>query len=76
MGITLVGVDYSTGAESCNGGKRLLAWDQRLLEIFGGAPCRFGIFWSGSMSVRDVDATDWITGEDMTFGYVGSRWTE
>ena len=46
-GLTPVGIDCGGGAESCGGGKGLLAQDGRLLQIFGQGKCWFEIFGSG-----------------------------
>ena len=51
-GITSVEIDCGAGSESCGGGKRLLAWEKIMLEIFGWGPCWFGIF--GSVSTRQL----------------------
>ena len=72
-GLTSVGIDCGSGAESYGGGEGLLARDRRLWQIFGWGSCRFGIFGSGSTSVGDVNAPDRIPGEDMPCGYIWSR---
>ena len=72
-GITSFGIDSGAGAESCGGGKRLLAQDRHLLEIFGRGPCRFGVFGLGSTSVEDVNATERSPWEDMPCVYIGRQ---
>ena len=71
FGITSVETDCGTGAEIFGKKKKLLAHDQRLLEIFGQVPCQFGIFRSGLTSVEDVDAPNQSPREDISYGYVG-----
>ena len=39
-----------------------------MLQKFGQAPCRFGIFGSGSMLVEDIDTPDQSTGMGTTSG--------
>ena len=45
----LVGNNSGAGAESCVDRKGLLDWGRCLLQIFGWATCRFGIFGTGLM---------------------------
>ena len=44
-----------------------------MLEIFDQVPCWFRILGLGSMSVEDIDNTNWSHGEDMPCGYVESH---
>ena len=71
-GLTSVETYCGSGAESCGIRTRLLARDQRLLDISGRVPCRFGIFRSGLTLVEDVNALIWFPGEDIPCVYVGS----
>ena len=69
----MVGIDCGAGAERCGDGKGLLAWYQRLLQIFGRGPYQFGIFWSVLVSVYDIDAPNWNPGVGMPCGRMGIR---
>ena len=70
-GLTLVEIDCGSGEESSCGRKKLLAQEQRLLEIyFGRGSFLFGIFESRSTLVEDVDTLIGIPGKDTPRGYV------
>ena len=69
----LVETDCGSREESYCIGKRLLAREQCLLEIFGWDLCWFEIFGLGSTSVEDIDYPDHSPGEDMPCGYIVRR---
>ena len=73
LGITLVDIYCSARAESCGSGKILFARHQRLIEIFGGGSCCFGIFGSGLTLVEGVNDFDWSPREYIPYGYLGIR---
>ena len=62
LGLKLVGINCGSRAENCSVRKGLLAWDRRLLRIFGQGPCQFRIFGSVLTPVEDDDDPDWSPG--------------